>query len=81
MLKVFFLIHFEAGIDFPGICYESCISTTTFLRMADQERRHGCFRKLPQMVNKLKIDTSANLKEESDEEVEIYGKPNSWHLG
>ncbi len=33
------------------------------------------------MVNKLKIETFATLKEESDEEVGIYGKPNCWDIG
>ena len=37
-------------------------------------------RKLPQTVNKLKIETSISL-EMRDEEVEIYGKPNCWHIG
>jgi hypothetical protein len=37
-------------------------------------------RKLPQMVNKLKIETSISL-EMRDEEVEIYGKPNCWNIG
>jgi hypothetical protein len=37
-------------------------------------------RKLPQTVNKLKIETSISL-EMRDEEVEIYGKPNCWDIG
>ena len=37
-------------------------------------------RKLPQRVNKLKIETSISL-EMRDEEVEIYGKPNCWDIG
>ena len=36
-------------------------------------------RKLPQTVNKLKIETSISL-EMRDEEVEIYGKPNCWDI-
>ena len=39
-----------------------------------------CLRKLPQTVNKLKIETSISL-EMRDEEVEIYGKPNCWDIG
>ena len=38
------------------------------------------FRKLPQTVNKMKIETSISL-EMRDEEVEIYGKPNCWDIG
>ena len=37
-------------------------------------------RKLPLTVNKLKIETSISM-EMRDEEVEIYGKPNCWHIG
>ena len=51
--------------------------------VAPQQKRH-CHpakrRKLPQTVNKLKIETSISL-EMRDEEVEIYGKPNCWHIG
>ena len=36
-------------------------------------------RKLPQTVNKMKIETSISL-EMRDEEVEIYGKPNCWDI-
>ena len=38
------------------------------------------YRKLPQTVNNMKIETSISL-EMRDEEVEIYGKPNCWDIG
>ena len=37
-------------------------------------------RKLTQMVNKLKIETSISLRMR-DEEVEIHGKSNCWDIG
>jgi hypothetical protein len=39
-----------------------------------------CPRKLTQMVNKLKIETSISLRMR-DEEVEIHGKSNCWDIG
>jgi hypothetical protein len=37
-------------------------------------------RKLTQTLSKLKIETSISLRMR-DEEVQIYGKPDCWHLG
>ena len=37
-------------------------------------------RKLTQMVNKLKIETSISLRVR-DEEVKIYGKSDRWNIG
>ena len=49
-------------------------------RFTDEQIIAFLKRKLPQRVNKLKIETSISL-EMRDEEVEIYGKPNCWHIG
>jgi hypothetical protein len=45
-----------------------------------KERLLSSIRKLTQMVNKLKIESSISLRLR-DEEVEIHGKPNCWDIG
>ena len=51
-----------------------------FLSESGEKNSTGWVRKLPQTVDKLKIETSISL-EMRDEEVEIYGKPNCWDIG
>jgi putative transposase len=50
--------------------------------LEDENRRlkKMYLRKLTQMVNKLKIETSISLRMR-DEEVEIHGKSNCWDIG
>ena len=45
-----------------------------------QGKTYAWVRKLTQMVNKLKIETSISLRMR-DEEVEIHGKSNCWDIG
>jgi predicted AAA+ superfamily ATPase len=51
-----------------------------YLDLESPEDRNKLSRKLTQMVNKLKIETSISLRMR-DEEVEIHGKSNCWDIG
>jgi putative transposase len=77
-----FLRQAEAGMPIKELCRSGGFSDATFYKW---RAKYGGMqpsdaRKHPQTVNKLKIETSISL-EMRVEEVEIYGKPNCWHIG